>query len=55
MAIVNGPRQHDRFVLIGLYWLYGRSEFLPLLLMITLATICSCNKAREILFFRLEF
>ncbi len=26
------PRQHDRFVLIGLCWLYGRSEFLLLLL-----------------------
>ncbi len=24
------PRQHDRFVLIGLCWLYGRSEFPPL-------------------------
>ncbi len=23
------PRQHDRFVLIGLCWLYGRSEFPP--------------------------
>ncbi len=23
------PRQHDRFVLIGLCWLYGRSEYLP--------------------------
>ncbi len=23
------PRQHDRFVLIGLCWLYGRTEFPP--------------------------
>ncbi len=23
------PRQHDRFVLIGLCWLYGRSDFSP--------------------------
>ena len=23
------PGQHDRFVLIGLCWLYGRSEFPP--------------------------
>ena len=23
------PRQHDRFVLLGLCWLYGRSEFPP--------------------------
>ncbi len=29
LAIVNEPRQHDRFVLIGLCWLYGRSEYPP--------------------------
>ncbi len=23
----QGPRQHDRLVLIGLCWLYGRSEY----------------------------
>ncbi len=25
----KGPRQHDRFVLIGLCWLYGRNEIPP--------------------------
>ena len=29
LAIVMRPRQHDRFVLIGLCWLYGRSDLPP--------------------------
>ena len=30
------PRHDDRFVLIGLCWLYGRSEFPPFLLLISI-------------------